>query len=140
MDPRFHDIFTSPENAIFKVVFPPDRIYHAQYLNATRSPRYRYNVQEVRGKLDSNVLKGEVYLDGRFLSNFLRIEYRASRLVERVREKLRFMRGDLIAQIKLLPETLDKAEAQVKMHYCPWIERLSGGDLGDARSAAEHEA
>ena len=51
MDPRFNDIFTSPENDIFKVVFFPDRIYHARYLNATRSRRYRYNVQEVRGKL-----------------------------------------------------------------------------------------
>jgi hypothetical protein len=37
MDPRFDSIFTSPENAIFKIVFYPDRIYHAEYLNATRS-------------------------------------------------------------------------------------------------------
>ena len=58
MDVRFNDIFTSPENQIFKVVFYPDRIYHAAYLNATRSPRYRYNVQEVRNQLDIGVLKG----------------------------------------------------------------------------------
>ena len=62
---------TSPENSVFRVVFYPDRIYHAAYLNATRSPRYRYNVREVRSKLDRGVLKGEVYLDGEFLSNFL---------------------------------------------------------------------
>ena len=65
----------------------PTAIYHAPYLNATRSPRYRYNVQEVRNQLDIVVLKGEVYLDGEFLSNFLRIEYRASRLVEQAREQ-----------------------------------------------------
>ena len=59
MDPRFNDIFTRPENAIFRVVFYPDRIYHAQYLNATRSPRYRYNVREVR-----NVVRSAYILAG----------------------------------------------------------------------------
>jgi hypothetical protein len=49
MDPKFNGVAATPENEIFKVVFFPDRIYHAQYLNATRSPRYRYNVTEVRG-------------------------------------------------------------------------------------------
>ena len=63
MDPRFNDIFSKPENQIFDVVFFPDRIYHAQYLNATRSSRYRYNVTEVRTKLDIAILKGEVYMD-----------------------------------------------------------------------------
>jgi mannose-6-phosphate isomerase-like protein (cupin superfamily) len=123
MDPKFQEIFTSPENSIFKVVFFPDRIYHAQYLNATRSPRYRYNVQEVRSKLDITVLKGEVYLDGNFYSNFLRVEYRASRLVEKARERSRFLRGELFAFIRLLPENAQhQAEAQVKMHFCPWID------------------
>lgn len=123
MDPRFNEVFTSPENSIFKVVFYPDRIYHAQYLNATRSPRYRYNVQEVRSYLDITVLKGEVYLDGQFFCNFLRIEYRASRLVEQVREKGRFLRKNLLAWVKLLPENQQYfAEARVKLHYCPWID------------------
>ena len=80
MDPRFDEVFsdrfTNPENETFKVVFYPDRIYHAQYLNATRSPRYRYNVHEVRNQLDIAVLKGQVYMDGVYLCNFLRIEYR----------------------------------------------------------------
>jgi len=57
MDPRFDDIFNKPENQIFQVVFFPDRIYHAQYLNATESQRYRYNVTEVRNKLDIGVLR-----------------------------------------------------------------------------------
>ena len=52
MDPRFGALATHPSNDIFQVVFFPDRIYHAQYLNATRSPRYRYNVQEVRSKAE----------------------------------------------------------------------------------------
>lgn len=123
MNPKFQDIFTTPENSIFKVVFFPDRIYHAQYLNATRSPRYRYNVQEVRSKLDITVLKGEVYLDGNYYSNFLRLEYRASRLVEKARERSRFLRGELFAFLKLLPDNAQNAaEAQVKMHFCPWID------------------
>jgi mannose-6-phosphate isomerase-like protein (cupin superfamily) len=123
MDPKFKDIFSSPENSIFKVVFFPDRIYHAQYLNATRSPRYRYNVQEVRAKLDITVLKGEVYLDGNFYSNFLRVEYRAGRLVEKVREKSRFLRDELYTFLRLLPDNpQNQAEGLVKMHFCPWID------------------
>jgi hypothetical protein len=82
MDPRFKDIAESPDNLIFQVVFFPDRIYHEAYLNATRSQRYRYNAQEVRGYLDITVLKGEVYMDGLFLCNFIRLEYRGGRLVE----------------------------------------------------------
>ena len=104
MDPRFNSIFTSPENDVFKVVFYPDRIYHAEYLNATRSPRYRYNVLEVRSEVDITLLKCEVYLDGKFLCNALRIEYRAGRLVEQVREKNRFLRDEILADIDVLPE------------------------------------
>ncbi|WP_414565719.1 MULTISPECIES: cupin domain-containing protein [unclassified Anabaena] len=123
MDPRFAEIFTSPENEIFKVVFFPDRIYHAQYLNATRSPRYRYNVQEVRSYLDFIVMKGEVYLDGQFLCNFLRVEYKSSRLVEQAREKKRFVKNELIAWLRLLPENPENiAEGRVKLHYCPWTD------------------
>jgi mannose-6-phosphate isomerase-like protein (cupin superfamily) len=123
MDPRFNEIFTRPENEIFKVVFFPDRIYHAQYLNATRSSRYRYNVQEVRSYLDIIVVKGEVYLDGQFLSNFLRIEYKSSRLVEQAREKRRFIKDELIVWIKLLAENSENTpQARVKLHYCPWTD------------------
>ena len=122
MDPKFNEIFTSPENSIFKVVFFPDRIYHAQYLNATRSSRYRYNVQEVRSKGDATVLKGEVYFDGRFLSNFLRIEYRAGRLTELVRQKSRFIQDKVKAYIRLNTDVSDNTtEATVTMHYCDWI-------------------
>jgi hypothetical protein len=52
--------FDAQRNKIFKIVFFPDRIYHAQYLNA-RAARYQYNVLEVRGDNDFIVLK-EVYL------------------------------------------------------------------------------
>ena len=122
MDPSFNDIFTSPDNDIFKVVFFPDRIYHARYLNATRSRRYRYNVQEVRGKFDTIVLKGEVYMDGLFLSNFVRIEYRAGRLVEVARERGRFVRGELLAWIRLRVDDDPPAEATVKMQYDRWVD------------------
>lgn len=123
MDPAFNDIANSVENEIFKVVFYPDRIYHARYLNATRSPRYRYDVDEVRSYLDITVMKGKVFLDGKFLCNFLRIEYAASRLVEQAREKERFVKNEIIARIKVLPEnSQNTAEARVKLHYCPWID------------------
>ncbi|PSF38259.1 cupin [Aphanothece hegewaldii CCALA 016] len=123
MDPKLNEIETSPWNEIFKVVFFPDRIYHAQYLNATRSSRYRYNVQEVRSYIDIIVIKGEVYLDGQFLSNFLRLEYKSSRLVEQAREKLRFVKKQLIAWVKVLPENeANTAEGRVKLYYCPWTD------------------
>ncbi|HEY4036456.1 MAG TPA: hypothetical protein VGL94_21065 [Ktedonobacteraceae bacterium] len=123
MDLQFDDIFTAPENDIFKIVFFPDRIYHDQYLNASpRSSRYRYNVQEVRSRLDITVLKGEVYLDGTFLCSFLRIEYRAGRLVEVVREKNRTLRGELLAWLRLHPANEQNvAEATVKLHFDPSI-------------------
>ena len=123
MNPTFNDIFTDPENEIFKVVFFPDRVYHAQYLNATRSSRYRYNVQEVRSKHDVMVLKGEVFMDGKFLCNFLRIEYRAGRLVEVAREAGRLLRGELLAWIRLHPQDAElTAEATVKMQFDRWID------------------
>ena len=124
MDVRFNEIHTSPENQIFKVVFYPDRIYHATYLNATRSARYRYNVTEVRSQLDITVMRGEVYLDGEFLCNFVRFEYRASRLTELAREKDRFIRDEILAWVRLLPnkEGLQPAEDFVKLKYCPWVD------------------
>lgn len=124
MDVRFNDIFTSPENSIFKVVFYPDRIYHAQYLNATRSSRYRYNVTEVRNQLDIAAMRGEVYLDGEYLCNFLRIEYRASRLTELSREKNRFIQGEILGWLRLIPADTDAPQPEeiVKLRYCPWVD------------------
>lgn len=123
MNPSFNDIESRPENEIFSIVFYPDRIYHAQYLNATRSPRYRYYVGEVRNKHDLTVLKGMVFLDGVYLCNFLRIEYRASRLVEVARQKERFLVDKVVAYVKLLHTDPSKAaDAMVTLHWCPWID------------------
>jgi mannose-6-phosphate isomerase-like protein (cupin superfamily) len=124
MDARFNDIHSSPENQIFKVVFYPDRIYHAAYLNATRSPRYRYNVTEVRNQLDITVMRGQVFLDGEFLCNFLRIEYRASRLTEVSREKGRFIKDEIMVWIRLNPidTSQQPVEETVKLKYCPWVD------------------
>lgn len=122
MDARFDDIFETPQNSIFKVVFFPDRVYHAYSLSATRSDRYRYNVQEVRNALDICVMKGEVYLDGVFYSNILRIEYRGGRLIEGIREKNRFMKDEVMCWVKLLPTDATKvAEDTVHLHYDPRI-------------------
>src|ERR1022692_680775 len=123
MDPRFDSIFTSPENAVFKIAFYPDRIYHAEYLNATRSPRYRYNVLEVRSEIDILLLKCEVYLDGKFLCNAFRVEYRAGRLVEQVREKGRFLRNEILADVNVLPEGAGPSgSATIKLHFDEWID------------------
>lgn len=121
MDPRFNDIAADPRNSLFEVVFFPDRVYHAQYLNATRSSRYRYVVQEVRGKSDSNLLKGFVFIDGLQICNFLRIETRGGRLAEVVREKGRFMGPDIMANVGLTTTDGKRVDAQVRLHFCPWI-------------------
>jgi mannose-6-phosphate isomerase-like protein (cupin superfamily) len=122
MDDIYNLIHSKPENEVFKVVFFPDRIYHEQYLNATVSSRYRYNVREVRSKHDFTVLKGEVYLDGHYYTNFIRVEYRASRLVETARQHKRFIRNIVHCWIHLLPEAAEaEASAEFKLHYCEWI-------------------
>src|ERR1700760_3822080 len=101
MDKLFTNIQNTPENEIFSIVFYPDRIYHAPYLNATRSSRYRYYVHEVRSQVDTSILTGHVFFDGILFANFMRFEYRASRLVELVREKERFLQQTLLANVKL---------------------------------------
>jgi len=121
MDRRFSELASIPDAQIFSVVFFPDRVYHAEYLNATRSSRYRYNVQEVRGKSDAMVLKGEVYFDGLFLCNFMRIECRGARLVEVARERGRFVEGQIQAQVRVASATV-AADARLTMTYCPWID------------------
>ena len=124
MDPRFDQMFDDPFNQIFKVVFYPDRVYHAAYFNATRSTRYRYNVLEVRNAFDIVVLKAEVYVDGKFLGNVLRVEYRAGRLTEVAREKNRFLRDHLMMNIRLL--TSDPSappqgpSALLYLHFDKW--------------------
>ncbi len=118
MDSRFNDILDLPENNVFRVVFYPDRIYHAQHLAATRSPRYRYNVMEVRTQVDITVLKGEVYRDELLMAHFLRIEYRAHRLTELAREQGRTPQGEILAFVKLLPDNAAAtAEATLRLHY-----------------------
>jgi oxalate decarboxylase/phosphoglucose isomerase-like protein (cupin superfamily) len=119
--PAFDAIAASPMNEIFRVVFYPDRIYHARYLNSTRSSRYRYKVSEVRSYLDITVMKAELFLDGVFYCNVLRVEYGGSRLVEVCREKGRIHREQYMAWIKLNQETAPQ-EATTMLHYCPWTD------------------
>jgi len=123
MDRRFSDLVSKPDTQIFNVVFFPDRIYHAEYLNATRSARYRYNVQEVRGKSDAMVLKGEVYLDGMRLCSFIRLECRAARLAEVTRERSRFVEESILVDARLASaDAAWAAKARLTMRYCPWID------------------
>jgi hypothetical protein len=125
MDSRFDQMFDDPWVRVFKVVFYPDRVYHAAYFNATRSSRYRYNVLEVRNAFDITVLKAEVYVDGVFLGNVLRVEYRASRLTEVARERNRFLRSRVIMQIRLLTSDPNAPpagpSATLSLHYDKWI-------------------
>ena len=122
MEEKFEDILSDASNLIFHVVFFPDRVYHAQYLNATRSVRYRYKVEEVRAKADITVVRGRVYMDGAALTNFLRIEYRASRLVETARQQNRLLGSDVIGGVELYGADGAKAQAYARMHLCPWID------------------
>lgn len=90
MDADFANRYTKPEYSLSRVIFYPDRIFHAPALAASpRSVRYRYKVEEVRAKFNTVVLHGEVYLDGQFLCRFLRLEYHAARLAEAAREQHR---------------------------------------------------
>jgi mannose-6-phosphate isomerase-like protein (cupin superfamily) len=122
VDVRFHQIFTQPENEIFRVVFFPDRIYHARYLNATRSSRYRYNVTEVRSGADSAVIKGDVYLGGVRLCGMLRIEYSGLRLVEQARQFGRRLGVTTKAWVRVVPDDVGKAaEATITLYWDPII-------------------
>jgi oxalate decarboxylase/phosphoglucose isomerase-like protein (cupin superfamily) len=124
MQQSFNDLFTDPWNQVFQVVFYPDRVYHAAYLNATRSNRYRYNVREVRNAFDITVLKAEVYLDSVFLSNVLRVEYRGSRLTEVAREQERLLGDKVGMYIKLIDPKQDGEEgpeASLLLHHDKWI-------------------
>lgn len=121
----FEDRVTAPWNQVFKIVFFPDRIYHAQYLNATRSPRYQYNVLEVRGRADFVVMKAEVYLDSNFLCNALRIEYRAGRLAEQVRERGRLVGDEVLAWVELSHQDIalgNGLKRYVKMFYDRYVD------------------
>jgi mannose-6-phosphate isomerase-like protein (cupin superfamily) len=125
MDSRFDNIATHPENAIHQVVFYPDRIYHARYLNATTSTRYRYYVHEVRAKSDIILMKGAVFLDGGELANIMRIEYRANRLLESVRENNRQLGRRVLATFQLEDgDGTMTGEQSVWLNYCPWIDAL----------------
>ena len=122
MDTRFDEVYTHPENEIFRVVFFPDRIYHARYLEATRSSRYRYNVTEVRGGPDINIMKGQVYLGGAALCGMLRIEYTAGRLVEQARELDRRLGPTVKAWVKAMPaDPANTGETTVTLHWDPVI-------------------
>lgn len=125
MDPRLDALSTDPSNQIFGILFFPDRIYHQAYLNATRSPRYRYNVTDVRSYYEVMCLKGSVFLDGEFYANFVRIEYRGSRLTEATRVKNRFLRNGCAAWLKLIDKSGNSAQTAddrpLVLHYDAWV-------------------
>ncbi len=143
MDTGFSAIQQRPENSIFSIVFFPDRIYHAPYLNATRSSRYRYYVHQVRSQVDLTLMTGYVFLDGMLFANFIRLEYRASRLTETAREKDRFLHQKLLAHVKLHhQDSFRDGEAWVKLHFDPWINgwQAEVWDTLDAPQTKTHDA
>jgi mannose-6-phosphate isomerase-like protein (cupin superfamily) len=118
MDVRFDDLFEQPENEVFRIVFFPDRIYHARYLSATRSSRYRYAVSEVRSGAVLTAMKGQVFFGGEPLCNMLRLEYSAQRLLELAREHGRSLGPTLRAWCKLWTfEGAGAVEANIVLHY-----------------------
>lgn len=116
MDERYREIEQKPENSIFRVVFFPDRIYHAEYLAASGCERYTYSVRQVRNKSAITILKGHVYLDGQIVANFLRMEYRGERLQEASREKKRTLGDAVVAEINL-PKSEGNPSSEVRLHY-----------------------
>lgn len=101
MDVRFDELFEEPENEIFRIVFFPDRIYHARYLSATRSSRYRYSISEVRSGSTATAMKGTIFFGGEPLCSMLRLEYSAQRLLELARERGRSLGPRLRAWVRL---------------------------------------
>src|SRR3954452_1027210 len=117
MDVRFDELFEEPENEIFRIVFFPDRIYHARYLSATRSSRYRYAVSEVRSGATLTALKGQVFFGGEPLCNMLRLEYSGQRLLELARERGRSLGPALRARCKLWTlEGAGAVESSIALH------------------------
>jgi mannose-6-phosphate isomerase-like protein (cupin superfamily) len=122
MDVRFEELFERPENEIFRIVFFPDRIYHARYLSATRSSRYRYAVREVRSAAVLTAMKGQVFFGGQHLCNILRLEYSAQRLLEYARERGRTLGPRLRAWCRLWTfEGAGAVEANIVLHYDPIV-------------------
>jgi mannose-6-phosphate isomerase-like protein (cupin superfamily) len=118
MDVRFDQLFEEPENEIFRIVFFPDRIYHARYLSATRSSRYRYAVSEVRSGATLTAMKGQVFFGGEPLCNMLRLEYSAQRLLELARERGRSLGPTLRAGGKLWTfQGANPVEANIVLHF-----------------------
>jgi mannose-6-phosphate isomerase-like protein (cupin superfamily) len=118
MDVRFDELFEEPENEIFRIVFFPDRIYHARYLSATRSSRYRYAVSEVRSGATLTAMKGQVFFGGEPLCNVLRLEYSAQRLLELARERGRSLGRTLRAWCKLWTfEGANPVESNIVLHF-----------------------
>ena len=114
-------------------VLPRPRLPRA-YLNATRSPRYRYNVRDVRGKHDIIVIKGEVYLDGQFL------ELRARRVpIDRPRERARARAsgGPAAPGMALLARGRGPRRGHGEAARVQLTRRLSGRAVGDAGGARE---
>lgn len=141
MDSRFDDLFTRPENEIFRVVFFPDRIYHARHLTASISDRYRYDVDEVRTKSGYTAMKGTVYLDGAAYTPFFRIEYKAARLVETAREKGRTLEDRVKIWVRLEGavgagpgEFPQQAETELSARYCPLVDAYCAEVWGTTRT------
>lgn len=82
-------------------------------------------MREVRNAFDITVLKAEVYLDGVFLTNVLRVEYRGGRLTEVAREKNRLLREQIRMYVRLIDPKKNSGEdgpsAVIKLHYDNWI-------------------
>jgi mannose-6-phosphate isomerase-like protein (cupin superfamily) len=118
MDVRFDELFEQPENEVFRIVFFPDRIYHARYLSATRSSRYRYAVSEVRSGATLTAMKGQVFFGGAPLCNMLRLEYSAQRLLELAREHGRSLGPQLRAWCRLSGDSgANAVESNVVLHF-----------------------
>ena len=124
MEPTFRELFSLPENEVFKIVSFPDRIYHSHSFNATRSPRYRYTVRAVQAKADITLIKAEVFLDAHFYCNLLRLEYRGGRLIEQARHRRgRRLGRQILASLRILSaDTTPPVVGVVKLTFDPVLQ------------------
>lgn len=112
-------VLGAPENEVFRVVFPPDRIFHARHLTATRSGRYAYRVTDVRSAPDVTVLKATVRLSGVPAANLLRLEYGGRRLQEAARTVGRRLGTTVLAHLGFPGH--DVPPLTVTLHWDPLI-------------------
>ena len=143
MDPRFNDIFTSPRTRSSRSSSTPTASTTPPTSTRPAARAIATTCSRCANAFDIIVLKGEVYSTALFLSNLLRVEYRAGRLTEVAREKRRGSCATSCGRDQAVRSGSDVGRRpaparrrRFMLHYDSWIDAYQVRDLGDARAAA----